>query len=74
MTLNRVKLGCPVTFMKYFASVVYLILLLENLTWNKTTFLVSNLLNLSELLVNELVRSISKKRFIEEYADSIDLY
>ena len=61
MTLNRVKLGCAVTFMKYLASVVPLIFLPKTLNWNKITFLSSNLLNLAELAVNELMKSISKK-------------
>ena len=34
MTLNRVKLGDAVTFMKYFASVVSLIFLPKTLIWN----------------------------------------
>ena len=45
MTLNSVKLGPAVTFMKYFASVVYLIFLAKTLIWNKTTLPASNLLN-----------------------------
>ena len=61
MTPNCGKLGYTVTFMKYFASIVYLIFLQETLIWNKTTFPASNSLNLPELVVNELMRSISKK-------------
>ena len=61
MTLNRGKLGCAVTFMKYLASKVSLIFLPEILIWNKTTFSASNLVNLAELVVNELMVSISKK-------------
>ena len=61
MTLNRVKLPRAVTFMKYLASVVSLTFLLKNLIWNEITFPVSNVLNLVELVVNELIRSISKK-------------
>ena len=52
MTLNRVKLGRAVTFIKYLASVVSLIFLLEILIWNKTMFPASNLLNLAELVVS----------------------
>ena len=63
MTLNRVKLGRAVTFMKYLASVVSLIFLPKTLIWNKTTFPASNSLNLAELVVSELTRSISKKTF-----------
>ena len=39
MTLNRVKLGRAVTFIKYLASVVSLIFLVLTLIWNKITFL-----------------------------------
>ena len=35
MTLNRVKLGLVVTFMKYLASVVSLIFLPKTVIWNK---------------------------------------
>ena len=38
MTLNRVKLGRAVTFMKYLASVISLIVLPKILIWNKITF------------------------------------
>ena len=61
MTLIRVKLGCAVTFMKYFGSVVSLMFLPKTLVWNKITFPASNLLNLAELVENELKKSISKK-------------
>ena len=61
MTLNHVKLGRAVTFMKYFASVVSLIFLPKTLIWNQITFLVSNSLNFAELVKNELRKSISKK-------------
>ena len=58
MTLNRVKLGCAVTFMKYFPSVVSLIFLPKILIWNKITFPASNLLNFAELLKNELISAV----------------
>ena len=61
MTLNRVKLGRAVTFMKYLASVVSLIFLAKTLIWNKITFLTSNLLNFAELVENEPLKSIYKK-------------
>ena len=61
MTLNRVKLGRTVTFMKYFASGVSLIILSETLIWNKTTFLAPNLQNLVELVADEPRKSIYKK-------------
>ena len=51
MTLNRVKLGGAVTFMKYLASAVSLIFLAKTLMWNKITFPTSNSLNLAELVV-----------------------
>ena len=38
MTLNRVKLGRVVTFIKYVASVVSLIFLALALIWNEITF------------------------------------
>ena len=50
MTLNCVKLGRAVTFMKYLASVASLLFLPETLIWNKFTFLASNLLNFAELV------------------------
>ena len=37
MTLNRVKLGHAVTFMKYLASIISLICLAKTLIWNKIT-------------------------------------
>ena len=61
MILNRVKLGRKVTFMKYLASVVSLTFLLKTSIWNEISFPASNLLNLVELVVNKLIRSISKK-------------
>ena len=63
MTLNRVKLGRAVPFMKYLASVVSLIFLLKTLNWNKITFLALTLLHLAELVVNEVMKSISKKSY-----------
>ena len=39
MSLNRVKLGRAVTFIKHLASVVSLIFLALTLIWNKITFL-----------------------------------
>ena len=47
MTLNRVKLGRAVTFIKYLASIVSLIFLPKTLIWNKITLRPSNLLNLA---------------------------
>ena len=63
MTLNRVKLGRAVTFMKYLASVVSLIFLAKTLIWNKITFPASNLQNFAELVENEPLRSIYKKTY-----------
>ena len=60
MTLNRVKLEGAVTFMKYLAGVVSLIFLRKTLISNKITFCLSNSLNLSDLLVNDLKKSISR--------------
>ena len=61
MTLNLVKLGHAVTFMKYLDSVVSLIYLAKTLIWNKITFRASNSLDLAELVVNEPMKSIYKK-------------
>ena len=61
MTLNSVKLGRAVTFMKYLAGVVSLIFLAKTLVWNKITFPPSNLQNFAELVENEPLKSIYKK-------------
>ena len=61
MTLNRVKLGRAVTFVKYLPSIVSLLFLTKTLIWNKITFPASNPLNFTELVENELMKSISKK-------------
>ena len=63
MTLNRVKLGRAVTFMKYSASVISLIFLAKILIWKKITFSASNSLNLAELVVNEPTKCIYKKNY-----------
>ena len=60
MTLNRIKLGHVVTFIKYLTSVVCLI------------FVVLNLLNFAELVQNKIMKSISKK--IYQYAFSYAIY
>ena len=60
MTLNRVKLGRAVTFIKYLPSVVSLIFLAKTLIWNKITFPATNSLNLAGLIVNEPTKSIYK--------------
>ena len=59
MTLNRVKLGRAVTFMKYLASVVTLIFLPKTLIWNKIMFPASNSLSFAELVENDLMKNIS---------------
>ena len=59
MPLNRLNLGRKVTLMKYLASVVSLIFLSK--TWNKITFGLSNSLNFAVVVVNELMKIISKK-------------
>ena len=53
MTLNLIKLGSAVTFIKYLASVISLIFLRKTLIWNK--------INFAELLGHYLMKSISKK-------------
>ena len=60
MNLNPVKLARGFTFMKYLASVFSLIFLQKTLIWNKITFQLSNSLNLTALVANELTKSISK--------------
>ena len=72
MTLNHVKLGRAVTFMKYLASAVSLICLPKTLIWNKITFRISNSLNLAELVVNELTKSIFEKNY--QYSFSHPIY
>ena len=61
MTLNHVKPGRVVTFMKYLASAVSLIFLPKTLIWNKITFPAPNSLNFGQLVENELMKNISKK-------------
>ena len=53
MILNHVKLVRPVTFKKYFASLVPLIFLSKTLTLSKMALFVSNLLKLIALVVND---------------------
>ena len=62
MNLNRVKVRCVVTFMKYVSCVVSLILLSKTLICNKITFNQSNSLNPAELVVMSL-RRVSPKKF-----------
>ena len=71
MTLNRVKLGRAVTFMKYLASVVSLIILPKTL--NKITFPASNWLNFGQLVENELMKNISKKLPIFVFPSNLSL-
>ena len=71
MTLNCIELGRAVTFMKYLASVVYLIFLAKTLIWNKITFPASNLLNFVEQVKNEPLKSIYKKNYQYSYFYSI---
>ena len=73
MTLNRVKLGHAVTFMKYLASVVSLIFLVKTLIWNKINFPTSNLLNLSDLVKNELMKSLFPLKNLPKFLFLFDL-
>ena len=69
MTLNSVKLGRAVTFMKYLVSVVSSIFLAKTLMWNKITFPALNLLNLAELVINEPMKtSYKKKQYFFSYS------
>ena len=61
MTVNRLKLGRAITFMKYLANVVSLIFLAKTLIWNKINFPTLNLMNLAELVENEPMKSIYQK-------------
>ena len=56
MTLNRVKLGRAVTFIKYFDGEVSLMFLAKCLIWNKITFPESNSLKqrFQELITQKL--------------------
>ena len=60
MNLNRVKIECAVTFLKYLASTVSSIFLPRTLIWNRTTFELSDSMNLAELVVNQRVSKKSK--------------
>ena len=72
MTLNRVKLGRAVTFMKYLLSIVSLIYLAKTLIWSNITFPASDSLNLAELVVNETIKSIYKN-FLPMFLFLLDL-
>ena len=61
MTLNCIKLGRAVTFIKYLASEVSVIFLPKTLIWKKIKLWIPNLLNLVELVVNELTKRSPKK-------------
>ena len=61
MTLNGLKLGHPINFMKYLASVASLIFLAKTLIWNKINFPILNLMNLEELVEMSLWIVSTKK-------------
>ena len=61
MTLNRVKLGRGVKFMKCLARLVFLTFLAKTSIWHKITFPASNSLNLAGVVVIEPMKSIYKK-------------
>ena len=63
MALNLVKLGRAVTFIKYLYVIVPLIFLSKTFVRNKIRFRLSNSLNLAELMVNKLTKSVSTKIF-----------
>ena len=60
---NVKKVGRAVTFMSYLPRVVSLIFPLKTLVWNKITFPASDLMNFTELVKNELMKSISQKNY-----------
>ena len=68
MTLNRVKLGCAVTFMKYLTSVVFLIYLAETLFWIKVTFAESCRTGGKWAYVEYIQRNLQKFFFIFDFA------
>ena len=71
--LNRVKLGRAVTSMKYRAiTQASLMFLAKTLIWNKITFLPTNLRNVAEQVVNELMKSIHKQNY--QYSFSYPIY
>ena len=63
MTVNCLKLGPAVSFMKYLASVLSLIFLAKTLIWNKINFPTLNLMDLAELMENEPMKSIYQKNY-----------
>ena len=71
MTLNRVKLGRAVNFIKCLVSVVSLIFLTKTLIWKKITFPASDSLNFAELVGNEPIKSIYKKFYQHSFFYSI---
>ena len=54
MTVNRLKLRLAVSFMKYLASVLSLIILAKTLIWNKINFPTLNLMDLAGLIAHWL--------------------
>ena len=63
ITLNPVKLGHAVTFMKYLASAISLLFLAKTFIWNQIMFPASNSLTLVELVENEPMKSIYQKNY-----------
>ena len=68
MTVNRLKLGRAITFMKYLANVVSLIFLAKTLIWNKINFPTLNLMNVAELVENEHMKSIYQKIYQNSFS------
>ena len=54
MTVNRLKLRLAVSFMKYLASVLSLIILAKTLIWNKINLPTLNLMDLAGLIAHWL--------------------
>ena len=73
MTLNGLKLGRAITFMKYLTSVVSLIFLSKTLIWNKITFPTSNSLILVELIEN-VEKNVENHQKIYEYSFFYPIY
>ena len=71
MTLNCLKLGRAVAFVKYLANVFSFMFLARTLILNKITFSALNLLNFTELVENEPLKSIYKKNYQYSYFHSL---
>ena len=72
MILNHVKLECVDTFLKDLTNVVSLFFLPKTLIQNKMAFPTSKLMNIPELSLNELRKTIPKN--IYQYSFLYPIY